>query len=316
MTILQNIIGKRFWLLMAFFCPLAALAQPSSILSRLTILDPALSFQPLCVDQVHWPDGDGGCLACDSGGCGDANIMGASDRLDAFGNQYTRCFGAACRPAVPPKLPCGNGEVPTDMVVGRLNSKSALGFETLFVIDGACENVQHPFDGFVQNVAVSPGTQSYLAVDPVNGRMELRVREEILFTAQGGNWMWFDEALMVSGLPTLFDVLVTYTPTGEVDLGAAAMPEGILTPLDAQDLVTGTVAMLRNLTPGSRTCNVVPAPQAGSGATIADPLPTPGPKEAFYFLVASRAGTDTRTGRQQVAGRLLGRPTANLAACQ
>jgi len=322
----QNLLAG--WILLTIVCGGAIIAQhPSSAASRVTFFTAGLSVEQVCADA----NGDyDGCVRCDANGCGivafyqtgtGAAVPMFGGTQDAFGSVYSSCSwdsnsgypAPACAASQTSKPPCGNGHAPLDASVGVLEPPGTFGtFRTLFVIHGTCENILNPWYGIVENVAVTSAIR-VLSVDVSTGRMDLAILNNWNVTGTNPN---YPERIVVSGLPTLFDVLVTYTPTTEVLVGAAARPEGHLSPLDAQDVLTGNVRDLPDFSKATRVCGVIPAPDAGQGATIADPLPAPGSRQASYFLVASRSGADTRMGRSASGGQYQGRPVAGLPLCQ
>ncbi|HET8948707.1 MAG TPA: hypothetical protein VFQ07_17135, partial [Candidatus Polarisedimenticolia bacterium] len=78
--------------------------------------------------------------------------------------------------------------------------------------------------------------------------------------------------IRISGLPTLFDLALSYQSPSTLSLKLPARPEGLLT-ADHIDLYYGPVGALANLaTAQSLACNVAPSPAPGSVVTVPDAL--------------------------------------------
>src|SRR5262245_29724107 len=121
--------------------------------------------------------------------------------------------------------------------------------------------------------------------------------------------------LKLSGLPTLFDLALTYQPPAGLALRMPVRPEA-LPSADSVDLYYGPAASLANLASATPlACNVAPGAAPGSIVTVADPLPNPAVGQGRYYVAAVRHGADRRAGRRTLDGSLVGRDTSGLASC-
>jgi hypothetical protein len=121
--------------------------------------------------------------------------------------------------------------------------------------------------------------------------------------------------IRITGLPTLFDLALSYQSPAGLSLRMPARPEG-LPSADHVDLYYGPVAALANLaTAAPLACNVAPAAAPGSSVTVPDPLANPAIGQARYYVAAVTHGTDVRAGRRFANGAFQGRDTSGLPAC-
>lgn len=145
-------------------------------------------------------------------------------------------------------------------------------------------------------------------VDTTNGRIYLS-------TTSGGCTP--GTIIAITGLPTLFDVVQTYTPSAtNLRISVPAHPEG-LRRADHFDTYWGRVSDLPDFTQAHPVqCDYPDAPPtAGTYLTVADTSPIPAPGQANYIVTAGSEGTQRRYGRQLIGGVLSGRNPALLPVC-
>jgi len=123
--------------------------------------------------------------------------------------------------------------------------------------------------------------------------------------------------LRVSGLPTFFEILQTYTPsTTSVSFRVPYMPEGFQA-ADSFDTYYGSLATVGDWSQAEPMQCDYPAvmPDAGDYLTVPDTLPTPAPGQGYYYVTAVTYQGQTRYGRKASAGVLSGRDPAVLPEC-
>jgi hypothetical protein len=123
--------------------------------------------------------------------------------------------------------------------------------------------------------------------------------------------------ITVSGLPTMFDTLLTFVPGGQsLAAMSPAHPDGFRS-ADALQVWTGDVRSLPDYSQAQPlSCDAATTPTPGQLVSIADTLPDPQRGEARYYVVASQSGTQRRLGRQFVNGAFSARDPASLPICQ
>jgi hypothetical protein len=120
----------------------------------------------------------------------------------------------------------------------------------------------------------------------------------------------------ISGLPTLFDTLLTFAPGGQLAALVPAHPDGFRN-ADSMQVWTGDVRTMPDWSQAEPlTCYAAMSPAPGQVVTIADTLPDPPAGHGRYYLTASVNGADRRLGRQYVAGAFSARDPARLPVCQ
>ena len=123
--------------------------------------------------------------------------------------------------------------------------------------------------------------------------------------------------LEVSGLPQMFDSLLTFVPTGQsLAILTPAHPDGFRS-VDSLQLWTGDVRTLpvwSQATPV--TCSAATNPNPGQLLSVDDALPEPALGAGRYYVVASQNGADRRLGRQYIEGAYSARNPSGLLACQ
>jgi hypothetical protein len=122
-------------------------------------------------------------------------------------------------------------------------------------------------------------------------------------------------SVRISGLPKLFDLTVTYEPSGALAFRVPQNPEGLESG-DYYDLYAGEISTLPDLSAAQAVdCDVAAGMKPGDPVSVADPLPTPMAGTSRYYLIAVTSGLERRAGRQRTAGVLSGRDATGLPAC-
>ena len=162
-------------------------------------------------------------------------------------------------------------------------------------------------DSTTEVIARTPSAQIVnLAVDSTYGRLYLAVRTD---GPEG--------IVVISGLPTLFDTLLSFVPSGKsVAAVTPARPDGLRS-ADSVQAWTGDVRSLPDWSQAAPlVCMAATAPTPGQIVTVADTLPDPTPGHARYYVMASQSGTHRRLGRQYVSGAFSARDPTALPVCQ
>lgn len=280
----------------------AQLVPPSSAATRMEFLVPGLSVQVL--ESCSPPTGT---LTCTTH-FGDPAIYHPNEPpytymlMDALGNVYDTYN------IQPPLRVCENVATSSQICgLGRL--RPDLSYEEVLRIVPRCEEGTYS-DSVIQLV---------WNLDPVAGSTLMTV----LSNRQGPDGTRSDDMLelaRLSGLPSLFDIVASYTPAPPgISWNVPVMPDAFPGQADHFDVLAGNLATLPNLTAAQPIACGVPsgrAPVAGEALSVADPLPDPAPRSGRYYLVAASRGDEMRLGRQLVGGVTSGRPVARLAGCQ
>jgi len=161
-----------------------------------------------------------------------------------------------------------------------------------------------------------PPTFSYKSpvFDVTNGRIVIEVHAE---TYNSGGTRIADEVglIAISGLPTMFDTLLTFTLGGQLSALMPAHPDGFRS-ADSLQLWTGDVRSLPDWSQAQPlTCNAATSPAPGQIITVADTLPDPPAGHGRYYLSASVKGSDRRLGRQYTNGAFSARDPTSLPVC-
>jgi hypothetical protein len=146
-----------------------------------------------------------------------------------------------------------------------------------------------------------------LSIDVTNGKVFLSVGSTC---AEGS-------IIAITGLPTLFDIVQTYTPTADaLQFRVPAHPEGLRS-ADHFDTYWGHVSDLPDFTQVQPMQCHYPAtlPAVGDYLTVADTSPQPSPGAANYTVTAVTNGKQRRYGRKLIAGVMSGRDPAMLPGC-
>ncbi|MGH9869786.1 MAG: hypothetical protein ACREAA_16695 [Candidatus Polarisedimenticolia bacterium] len=121
--------------------------------------------------------------------------------------------------------------------------------------------------------------------------------------------------IRITGLPTMFDLALTYQSPGELALRMPVRPEG-LPSADSIDVYYGPVTLSADLSSAlPLACHVAGSAGPGDTVTVADPLPAPPVGQPRYYVAAVTHGSDRRAGRQNIDGVVQGRETSGLPAC-
>lgn len=124
------------------------------------------------------------------------------------------------------------------------------------------------------------------------------------------------EVNRVEGLPTLFEILQTYTPSSALSFRVPYMPEGFQA-ADYFDTYWGNLTHPIDFSQAQGLQCSYPAspPSVGDHLEVADTLPTPALGTGYYYITAVNYQGQTRYGRKAVNGVLSGRDPAVLSAC-
>lgn len=107
----------------------------------------------------------------------------------------------------------------------------------------------------------------------------------------------------ISGLPTLFDTLLTFIPDG-------------FRSADSLQLWAGNLQTLPDWSQAQPlACDAATSPAPGQVVTVADTLPNPTVGQGRYYITASQQGADRRLGRQYINGLYSARIPGTLPAC-
>jgi hypothetical protein len=150
-------------------------------------------------------------------------------------------------------------------------------------------------------------------IDNVGGYLYLRAETGVWNNGPG---TYAQEIHRFSGLPTMFEILQTYTPQASIGFRVPYMPEG-MGGADHFDTYWGSLANPIDFTQAhSLQCSYpAAAPHVGDHLTVADTVPTPQPGQGVYYVTAATYQGQTRYGRKTTAGHLGGRDPALLPAC-
>jgi hypothetical protein len=150
--------------------------------------------------------------------------------------------------------------------------------------------------------------------DVSNGRVVVEVHAENFSFANGTRTSNQVGLIAISGLPTMFDTLVTFTPGGNLSALVPGHPDGFRS-ADSLQVWTGPLGTMPDWSLAQAlACNASGA--SGQVVTVGDALPDPAPGTGRYYLTASKSGADRRLGRQYINGQYLPRNPAGLPACQ
>jgi len=121
----------------------------------------------------------------------------------------------------------------------------------------------------------------------------------------------------LSGLPTMFDTLMTFVPFGQaISAVVPAHPDGFRSAASLQ-LWTGDVRTLPDWSQANPlTCSAATNPTPGQVVTVADSLPDPPVGHGHYYLTASVNGPNRRLGRMYANGAFSARDPSALPICQ
>ena len=154
-------------------------------------------------------------------------------------------------------------------------------------------------------------------IDATSGTLLLAITGSCLSSACAAQGDTTDHLalLRVTGLPTLFDLALTYEPPSGIALKIPARAEALPT-MDRVDLYYGPAAALGNLsTAQALACDIAPGALPGSTVTVADTLPNPPVGQARYYEAAVTSGPERRAGRRGANGVMSGRDISGLPMC-
>jgi hypothetical protein len=156
-----------------------------------------------------------------------------------------------------------------------------------------------------------------ISFDVTNGILLIGMDRQIVDPATGLSLEEDRGIVAVSGLPKLFDTLLTFVPGGQsLTAVIPAHPDGFRS-ADSLQIWTGDVRTLPDWSQAQPlTCNAATSPTPGQVVTIADTLPDPPVGHGRYYLTASVSGPDRRFGRQYVQGTYSARDPNTLPVCQ
>lgn len=152
-------------------------------------------------------------------------------------------------------------------------------------------------------------------VDVTNGRIWILTMSYYL--GPSGKTPGTVGTVEISGLPTLFDTVLTFVPPGQsLSAVVPTHPDGFLA-ADSLQLWTGDLGTLPDWSQAeSLACTADTNPAPGQVVTVADTLPDPAWGQGRYYIAASQHGTDRRLGRQYVNGAFSARDPGALPVCQ
>lgn len=120
----------------------------------------------------------------------------------------------------------------------------------------------------------------------------------------------------ITGLPKLFDTLLTFVPGGALVALTPGLPDGFRS-ADSLQVWTGNVRSMPNWSQAQPlTCSAATSPTPGQVVTVPDTLADPTVGTGRYYVVASQSGGNRRLGRQYVNGAFSARDPSGLPACQ
>ncbi len=153
-----------------------------------------------------------------------------------------------------------------------------------------------------------------LNLDVTNGRIVIPVLAE-LFDVVGAYELKMG-IVELSGLPTMFDTLLTFVPGGTLAALTPAHPDGFRV-ADSLQVWTGNVRAMPDWSQAQPlACLAATAPAPGQVVTVADTLPDPPVGEGRYYLMASQSGPNRRLGRAYINGAVVARDPVGLPVCQ
>ncbi len=154
-------------------------------------------------------------------------------------------------------------------------------------------------------------------VDATNGTMLIGLLGSCFSTAcvAQGDTTDHMALIRISGLPTLFDLQLTYVPSGAIAFNVPARPEG-LAGADRFDVYHGDAASLPDLSLArSLACDVAPGALPGMIVQVTDTLPDPAAGRLRYYLVTVTDDAARRAGRRWTGPAPTGRPASLLPDC-
>jgi len=153
----------------------------------------------------------------------------------------------------------------------------------------------------------------HITLDATNGRILIPVRADIY--SAGGLSNTMVGVAEISGLPKMFDTLLSFVPGGTLAALIPAHPDGFRN-ADFVQVWTGDVRSMPDWSQAQPlTCEAATNPTPGQVVTLADTLPDPAVGAGRYYITATQHAADRRLGRQYVNGAFSARDPASLPAC-
>src|SRR5207245_891091 len=188
--------------------------------------------------------------------------------------------------------------------------------------DGVTENVaslyrQRCLDPPACSVGAYYSRATPFFMDVTNGRILMIASADIRSKPYDQPIDYRVGILGISGLPQMFDTLLTFVPTGQsLAILTPTHPDGFRS-VDSMQLWAGDVRTLQDWSKAQPlACMAATNPTPGQLVSITDTLPGPGVGEGRYYVVANQSGTQRRLGRQYVNGAFSAREPAGLPVCQ
>lgn len=151
--------------------------------------------------------------------------------------------------------------------------------------------------------------------DATNGRIIIAMSESMRTTSPDQEFDFHVALIQISGLPKLFDTLLTFAPGGQLSAVVPAHPDGFRS-ADSIQVWTGDVRSMPDWSQAQPLmCSEATNPVPGQVVTVADTLPDPAAGHGRYYITASQHGGDRRLGRQYFGGAFSAREPAVLPIC-
>lgn len=228
---------------------------------------------------------------------------------DALGALYQITARRITNPASPL---CPSDAESAYAVVFEIERRSSSGVELVARVPHCVLTTHEDVAGVSSQITYLSG----LHLDSINGRLYLAVRSAALGGAYDGYGV-----LMISGLPTLLDIIPTFQPATQT-LGWVAPKHPEALPAADRFLVyAGDIATLHadgdftRAVPVDCAVSDSSAPRAGDFLSILDPLPDPAPGQGSYALIGVEYAGQRRFGRQNLGGTLSGRDPSTFGGC-
>jgi len=153
-------------------------------------------------------------------------------------------------------------------------------------------------------------------LDLVNGYIELGLYAWLHDYVSGEDQDLKTGIVRISGLPKLFDTLLTFMPGQQaLKILTPAHPDGFRS-ADSLQVWTGNVRSMPDWSQAAPlTCEAAANPAPGQIVSVLDTLPDPAVGEGRYYLAASQNGVDRRLGRQYINGAFSARAPTALPDC-
>jgi hypothetical protein len=291
---MRRLGGRTFaYLLVSVFGFAPCAGQSPSILDAVRILDPALQVSvaahiptSACIGSSPW--------FCDSTYYnGDKLAIG----VDAAGNHYSLTSARILQ------------ETNQDTYYFSLQRLDTAGVMTdiAYLYSRRCRNA--PIQCTYQDIFEYRLTP---LLDVTNGRILIGLRVTYIGSGEQDNGM-----VAISGLPTLFDTLLTFVPSGQaLKAVMPAHPDGFRS-ADSVQIWVGDVRTLPDWSLAEPlSCAAAMNPSPYQVVTVPDTLPEPPVGHGRYYLTADVSGPDRRLGRQYVDDAFSARDPSTLPICQ